>query len=203
MAKRLYQFIAVAGLAILAGCTCKPALMGSLPVTLHPQETSMWCWAGSGQMVMDYLGHNVSQCTQANNRFGRNDCPCNQCGANPVNNPPCVNGGWPEFDKYGFTFKTTSDAPLTWDQVRKQVSNQSYCSKKPFAFSWHWPGGGGHMMVVKGYTTVAGTDYVNILDPWAPCSGDDRIIAYDFYDEDPGDHTHWNDYYDVTYKGGK
>ena len=58
---------------ILTGC-CKPALVGDLPVTLHPQETGMWCWAASGQMVMDYLGTSPSQCTQANNRFGRTDC---------------------------------------------------------------------------------------------------------------------------------
>lgn len=204
MLKRLLQFLTFCGFLILmVGCTCKPALIGSLPVTLHPQETGMWCWAASGQMVMDYLGHNVSQCTQANNRFSRTDCPCSQCGSNPVTNPPCVIGGWPEFDKYGFTFNKTSGAPLTWDQLREQISNQSYCKKKPFAFSWGWLGGGGHMMVAKGYLTLAGTNYVVILDPWAPCVGDERIITYDFYNADPTDHTHWDDYYDVTYTGGK
>lgn len=58
-------------------------------------------------------------------------------------------------------------------------------------------------MVAKGYLTVAGTNYVDILDPWAPCVGDERLITYDFYNADPTDHTHWDDYYDVTYTGGK
>ena len=206
MLKRLSLFLVFSSFLIgIVGCTGKPAVIGSLPVTLHPQETQNWCWAASGQMVMDYLGHNVSQCTEANNRFGRNDC-CNiDLCPPPTEATPhgCVVGGWPEFDKYGFTFKTTSGAPLTWDQLREQISNESYCKKKPFAFSWGWLGGGGHMMVAKGYFTLAGTNYVVILDPWAPCVGDERIITYDFYNADPTDHTHWDDYYDVTYTGGK
>jgi hypothetical protein len=161
----------------------------------------MWCWAASGQMIMDYLGHGVAQCTQANNRFGRTDCPCGQCGSNPDATPACVQGGWPEFDKYGFTFKTTSDAPLTWEALRAQLSNESGCKKTPIAFSWHWPGGGGHMMVAKGYVSLAGVNYVTILDPLSPCTGDERIITYDAYNAVSGDHTHWNDYYDIAYTG--
>lgn len=184
-------------LLIISGCTCKPAIVGSLPVALHPQETSMWCWAASGQMVMHYLGNNVAQCTQADNRFGRNDC-CNiQRCPNPVANHSCVQGGWPEFAKYGFTYKTTSNAALSWNDLRDQISNEPYCKKKPFAFTWHWPGGSGHMMVAKGYLTLNNVNYVVMLDPWAPCVGDERIITYDYYVESPGHHTHWDDYYDV------
>lgn len=181
----------------LAGCCRNKPMNYSLQVTLHPQETSLWCWAASGQMVMDYLGHNVTQCIQANNRFGRTDCPCEQC-TNSVANPPCVSGGWPEFDKYGFHFKTTSHAPLNWNQIRKQI----YCSKMPFAFSWAWIGGGGHMMVARGYSTQDGINYVAILDPWQPCVGEEKIITYDEYNARLGDHTHWNDYYDIKYTGG-
>lgn len=211
MVRRLLLLIPALLLLVILPSCCKPALIGSLPVPLHPQETSNWCWAASGQMVMDYLGHNVSQCTEANNRFGRTDC-CNidLCPAPTQaatydaygNCTGCVCGGWPEFGKYGFTFKTTSSAALSWADLRTQLSNESYCKKKPFAFSWHWNGGGGHMMVAKGYLTLAGTNYVVILDPWAPCSGDERIITYADYVQGTG-YTHWNDYYDVTYTGGK
>ena len=92
--------------AFMAGC-CNPGMIGAQPVTLKAQETNMWCWAASGEMVMDFLGTNVTQCDQANKRFGRNDC-CNT----PTPNA-CINGGWPEFDKYGFTFNTTANAALT------------------------------------------------------------------------------------------
>lgn len=172
----------------LAGC-CAPGLIGSQPVTLRAQETSMWCWAASGQMVMNSLGTNVSQCDEANKRFNRTDC-CN----NPVPNA-CINGGWPEFEKYGFSFKTTSDAPLSWSDIKKQI----YCEKKPFTFSWHWNGGGGHMMVLIGYVTIDGVNYVTINDPLPPNIGDQRVITYDAYISGSG-YTHWNDYYDVTKK---
>lgn len=178
----------LAASVFIAGC-CKPAVIGSQAVTLRPQETSMWCWAASGEMIMDFLGHDVSQCDQANKRFGHTDC-CNS----PVPSA-CINGGWPEFDKYNFEFKTTSDAPLSWDQVKDQI----YCKKKPFAFSWHWSGGGGHMMVVIGYVTIDGTDYVTINDPWPPNMGDQSVKTYAAYVSGSG-YTHWNDYYDITYK---
>ncbi len=151
----------------------------------------MWCWAASGEMIMDFLGPNVTQCDQANKRFGRTDC-CNS----PVPGA-CVIGGWPEFAKYDYDFKTTSDAPLSWSKIKCQT----YCDEKPFAFSWHWSGGGGHMMVVIGYVTVGGVNYVTINDPWAPNVGDQRIITYSAYVSGSG-YTHWDDYYDVTYTGG-
>lgn len=170
----------------LAAC-CNPPIIDSKPVTLRPQETSMWCWAASGEMVMDYLGANVSQCDEANKRFGRTDC----CRSPTPN--ACINGGWPEFGKYGFSFKTTSNAPLSWDAIKHQIN----CKNKPFAFSWHWNGGGGHMMTLIGYLTVANTNYVVINDPWAPNVGDQRIITYDAYVSGAG-YSHWDDYYDVT-----
>lgn len=186
-------------LALLYSSCCTPGPITSLPVPLHPQETSMWCWAASGQMAMHYLSNDVPQCTQANNRFGVTNCPCDQCGPNPVQTPPCVIGGWPEFDKYGFTFKRTSDAALSWDALTKELSQDKYCGKTPVAFSWHWAGGGGHMMVAYGYVTVSATDYVAIHDPWAPCAGDTRIIPYTGYVQGTG-YTHWDDFHQIRKK---
>ena len=190
------RILAAIAMGALVSACCSSGPIGSLPVTAHPQETSMWCWAGSGQMVMHFLGNNVVQCTQANNRFGRTDCPCDQCGSNPQANPPCVNGGWPEFDKYGFTFQRTSDTALTFAQLRSELSPKKYCGKTPVAYSWHWSGGGGHMMVADGYVTVEGTNYVSILDPWAPCQGDARILTYAAYVSGSG-YTHWDDFHHI------
>jgi hypothetical protein len=157
-----------------------------LAVTLRPQETDMWCWAASGEMVMEFHGASIAQCDKANKRFGRSDC-CN----NPVPGS-CVLGGWPEFNRYGFTFSKTSNAALSWDTTRDQIN----CRKRPFAFTWAWNGGGGHMMVAIGYATVGGTRFVTINDPWAPNVGDQRIITYEAYVSGNG-YSHWDDYYDV------
>ncbi len=170
----------------LAGC-CNPALVGSQAVGLRAQETSMWCWAASGEMCMDFLGTNVTQCDQANHRFGRSDC------CNTPKPGGCVQGGWPDFDHYGFNSSRTSNAALSWSAVKSQI----YCKKKPIAYSWHWSGGGGHMMVVYGYFTLEGTSYVSIKDPWPPNGGDDYILTYAAYVSGSG-YTHWDDFYNIT-----
>ena len=175
-------------LASGCGC-CPPDNIGSVAVGLRGQETSQWCWAASGQMVMAYFGTSVTQCDEANKRFGRSDC-CNK----PTPGA-CIMGGWPEFDKYGYKFDVTSDAALTWAQVKDQI----YCQKKPFAFSWHWIGGGGHMMVATGYATIANVHYVCVNNPLPVGQGDQYCHTYDEY-VSGSDHTHWNDYYNVAKK---
>jgi hypothetical protein len=176
-----------------AAVSCAPPISGVLRVTMRPQETNMWCWAASGQMVMEFLRKDVAQCIQANNRFGRSDC-CQ----NPTPQA-CILGGWPELQKYGFKYRTTSDVALSWPAVRAQLAPRNAgCRGTPFAFSWHWAGGGGHMMVATGYATnAAGETFVFVNNPWPPDAGNTQTITYDTYVELSGDHTHWNDYYDI------
>jgi Papain-like cysteine protease AvrRpt2 len=180
---------AIVLLLCYSSCCTPNKLISSLPVTLSPQETSMWCWAASGKMCMDFLGGNVSQCDEANKRFGRTDC-CNSTVPSA-----CIDGGWPEFEKYNFTASVTDDAALSWKNVKKQID----CKHKPIAFSWHWTGDGGHMMVITGYVVINNTNWVTINDPWEPNIGNQRAITYDEY-VSGADHTHWNDYYDITKK---
>ena len=159
-----------------------------LPVTLWPQETSQWCWAASGQMCMDFLGNNVSQCTQANNRFGRTDC-CTTPGN-------CVTGGWPEFDKYNFTSLNTNNSPLSWDKIRDEID----CKNRPITYTWHWAGGSGHMVAVVGYSIgeCNGDKFLHINNPLPVNTGSVYTITYDAYVAgDPGS-SHWNDYYEIT-----
>jgi hypothetical protein len=155
---------------------------------MRPQHTDMWCWAASSQMCLEFLGGTVIQCDEADHQFTRSDC-CN----NPV--PiPCILGGWPEFDHYGFSADITNDAALSWNEIKEQI-----CRKKPIAFTWHWTGSGGHMMVLHGYQVIAGVEYVAISDPLPVDNGDQRLITYEEY-VSGSTHTHWNDYYNITKK---
>ncbi len=124
------QVIPVTRNAVMEVCV-PPDQQQHLAVTLRPQETYMWCWAASAQMGMEFLGHNVNQCVQANNRFGRRDC-CN----NPTPNA-CIQGGWPEFLKYNFVSQHTANTALSWDQLRSELADISPCGRRPVAFSWH------------------------------------------------------------------
>lgn len=195
--RRLAFFCLLAATLLLSGCrsctppsttSCTPPASFDLGVPLRAQETNVWCWAASGEMCMDFLGTNVSQCDSANKYTGRADC-CNH----PTPGP-CVTTGWPVFNKYSFTFDETNHAAITWDQVK----DQTYCKKKPVAFVWWWVGGGGHVMVVRGYKTQGGQNYVYMDNPWAPNVGDIYYVTYSFYVSDPSDHTHGDDFYNLT-----
>jgi hypothetical protein len=162
-----------------------------LSTPLKAQETDQWCWAASGQMIMAFLNHDHSQCEQANNELGRSDC-CQLM--KPVG---CVIGGWPEFGKYDFNSDRTFNAGLVWDQLREQIA----CNSTPVAFSWHWNQGGGHMMVIRGYTILDGVSTLYINNPWPPVpgAGEEQIISYEEYIAG-SDHTHWDDFYNIRHK---
>jgi hypothetical protein len=173
-------------LLVISAC-CNPEPMATLSVPRIGQETSVWCWAASGEMVMDFLGTDVSQCDQANKRFGRTDC------CNTPRPSACVSTGWPEFEKYDFTYNRTSDEALTWNQLKSQIG----CKGKPVAFSWRWSGGGGHMMVVRGYVELNGTNWVYYNDPLPVDSGSFQFRTYADWVSGAG-YTHWDDFYDIT-----
>src|SRR6185437_16097528 len=126
------------------------------------------------------------------------------CCTNPLPETACDHGGWPQFDRHGLSFRTTNNAPLSWDEVKSQLGPRDQanpCGFTPFAFTWHWPGGGGHMMVAIGYQTVNGVNYVQVHDPLAVNVGNTRFITYENYVSGVNDegvtYTHWNDYYDI------
>jgi hypothetical protein len=189
--------VAILALLLLgAQCNPDPEYIDTLSVQLRAQEQSNWCWAASGQMTMEFLGHNVSQCTQANNRFNRTDCCTNGSSTN------CNRGGWPEYGEYDFTASVTNNTALNWNQIKYQIHDR----ESPVAFSWHWIDNmgnydGGHMMVLHGYIRLDDEYFVLISDPWAPNVGERRTITYAEYVSRAGHHAHWNDYYDITYVG--
>ncbi len=181
------------GLAVLGLWLLLPACEPKLPpkiatpipdtvllhVELHAQEATQWCWAATGEMMMLYLGHEVHQCTQATDQGG-NQCPCNAC----------QNGAL----RYGFS-SSWKPAALTWSELREQVAVHS----TPVGFAWLYDGGGGgHMMVAKGYATTATSNLVSVVNPLPFCEGDTSFIDYEIYRELPGEYTHWRDYYDLA-----
>ncbi len=151
-----------------------------------PSGDDQWCWAASGEMVMDFLGVDVTQCDQANQRFNQTTC----CQSSPP--IACVQTGWPEFDEYDFTFEKTNHAHLCWDQIVNQISNE----RAPFCFTKKWTGNGGHMLVVYGYLEIDGERSLLVHDPLPVNVGTSSIIPYEEYISG-ADFTHWNDYYQI------
>lgn len=183
-------------LALLAGCRCVPEIVSSVPNALRPQETGNWCWAATTQMLAQHFGLLSTQCDLANHRFGETDCCTPQtAGTTCPKNRDCNRPGWLELDYVGLKFKETSTA-LVWDSVVTQI----YCKRKPMGYAYGTPGVVGHVLVVKGYVTVGGTNYVVLNDPWSPCNGSERLITYDEYADPAGSSTHWRTFYDLEKK---
>ncbi len=162
----------------------------------------MWCWAASAQMILTYLGEPVSQCEQTVGRLPNVDC-CDLISSDRTLSKPekkarraCKRlGGWPDFAAFGFESEVTdSSVALTWEQLKHEIDNE-----RPVAFALRWRGGGGHMMVVTGYSAP---NLVHMNDPW-PVQGDFNKKAPDFvvmpYDKfiSTVKYTHWKDYHQI------
>lgn len=191
---KLMKATALAGvvLLILSGC-CKPEISGNVSNRLRPQETNNWCWAATTQMLAQHFDVSVTQCSLANQRFGRADCcnPKSDAGNCPKTDS-CNRPGWLMLGFCGLDFEEDTNA-LSWSKLRKQI----YCSKKPMGYAYGTPGVVGHVVVIKGYITLGGTDYVILNDPWNPCNGQERIITYDEYADPAGSRTHWRTWYNL------
>jgi hypothetical protein len=171
------------------GAACTPPQSRTLNVPLLPQNTDMWCWAASAQMIMRSFNSDVAQCRQADDQFG--PIPVSCC-ATPTADA-CIRGGWPQFENYGFGASKTLNRALTWKELTQQIG----CKGTPVAFTWFNDGGSGHMMVASGYEIRNGEQWVIVRDPFpANVGGDITQVAYEFFVEGPG-YSHWNDYFDV------
>jgi hypothetical protein len=162
-----------------------------LDVRGYAQEAEQWCWAASGQAVMEFLDpeltNQVCQCHQAELRLAGLKCcaSANSCAPMDPLDPLCRDPGWPDFGRFGFDFRTTCNPlpesdwhqcvgePLTWGELRHEIG-----SARPVVFSQR-PADQprevalGHAMIAFGYMTTtaqAGEKrWVLVFDPKSVC----------------------------------
>jgi hypothetical protein len=190
-------FVAVAisyGLLFFTGC-CTPEISGNVPNVLRSQQTNMWCWAATTQMLAQHFNISVTQCDLANHRFGKTNCCNNQnAGSSCPKTNDCANPGDLELDYAGLKFDQSTTA-LSYDDLKRQI----FCSKKPMGYAYGGIGVG-HVLVIKGYVTVGSTKYLVLNDPWSPCVGEERLITYEEYADPAGNVTHWKTWFNIEKK---
>jgi hypothetical protein len=191
MYKTMQRCLSAAAILVLVtglGASSAQAQEKKLAITPTGQKTNMWCWATTLQMSVSVSGTAVTQCSQADAKFGRNDC-CNL--PTPA---ACINGGWPDYARITYNSLTTPwGTALTFAQLRAEID-----AGRPTNFAWGWTGGGGHIMVASGYKIDgAGTQWVWINDPWPPDAGASSYITYAEYVRG-NDHEHQMDYHGIT-----
>lgn len=128
-----------------------------LSFSMQPQTQTNWCWAATSTSVSHfYWGLSTwTQCKVANSELGHNDC-CNS----PVPSP--CNVAW-YLDKAltrTENFVSILTGQASFQQIRAEID-----AGRPVGARIGWSGGGGHFMVICGYSQVAGTDYFDIDDP--------------------------------------
>jgi hypothetical protein len=174
-----------------------------LEVPLFAQETRVWCWAASGEMIMHYYGEEVPQHVQANKRFERIDC------GTQTRSRDCIKGGWPQFTKYEFNPPNHKYGPLSWQELQEQIQ-----ANQPVGFSWEWKkcdgstSYGSHYMVARGYIILNDTRLVVVNDP-LPANSDKykggtvSIMTYDDYVQFCPRYIHSYTHYDITKPGSE
>jgi hypothetical protein len=127
------------------------------------QEETNWCWAASSVSILKYLGTNESQCG-----FVMNAKPADVACYNVAEDITTVIQTfiWP----YGKTVSGYTGS-LSWANLKTEIDNS-----KPIYVSWKWESGGGHAVVVYGYSQ-SGT-FVNYMDPW---TGIKQAMNYDSF----------------------
>lgn len=140
------------------------------------QEQTLWCWAATGQMIMDYLDPKTaphSQCREASDRASRNCCATTPCTLDTTD--PCNFGGGPPFGRFGFSWKTravdqgSAGVPHPGDPglTLKELVTEFHAGR-PISIAWGF-GTGGHLMVAYGVFYQGGVPMIRIHDPALPC----------------------------------
>jgi peptidase C39-like protein len=182
---------------------CTPPKSRQLPVWLISQETDNWCWVASAQMVKTFLFKKVhpsqnpqfSQCDEASKVKGVDCCAASMPAS-------CNAGGWPDFGDPDFTSipsqRPPPSTPLSWATIKKEIG----CARRPFVFAWKDVGGGGHMVVVVGYSEKNGAQRVQINDPLPLGKASFYGESYDWYAGESEDaNKHWGALYEIQYIG--
>jgi hypothetical protein len=179
--------LALIGLPMLAIPACAQP-MAIVNVPLIPQQTNVWCWAASGEMVMQYFGTSVPQCEQATYQFGGGKIKANCC-KHPTPKQ-CISGGQVEISHYGFTYQQLGGpAQLLHKQIEDQSANRHepwlinpYCLNSKKCGNW------GHVTVGVGYWATFGDSrewsplfFIFINDPWPPNVGSFYMENYPTY----------------------
>ena len=210
----------------LQACQERVLTLRFSPPTGH---ASNWCWAASGQMIMELLGEEpkkACQCRQAEQVLGVKGCCVTPSSCVPADDlpPRCDKPRWPAFvespDRYTFRYATTCDAlpnrqndeacasrPLDWTALTAEI-----CAGRPVIASFRSRGSArGHTIVVKGFSSRP-YRRVLVVDPARVCPADRDCegeldegfwLSYDEYVAGWDGMVHWVDFYGIRREPGK
>ncbi|WP_434113807.1 papain-like cysteine protease family protein [Methylocaldum sp. GT1TLB] len=158
-----------------------------LAFEMQAQTESNWCWAATATSVSHFywLTSTWTQCRVASSELGRSDC-CNSTV------PPACNVPW-----YLDRALTRTDnfvsmmGQASFQQIRDEID-----AGRPVGARVGWNGGGGHFMVICGYSLVGGVEYFDIDDP---IYGNSHLAVSEFASNYQGSGTWTHTYFTKSY----
>lgn len=159
-----------------------------LAFNMQTQTQSNWCWAATSTSVSHFywFWSTWTQCRVANGELGHSDC----CGS-PV--PSACNVPW-YLDKAltrTHNFVSIIGQQASFQQVREEID-----AGRPVGARIGWNGGGGHFMVIYGYSRFLGMEYFDIDDP---IYGKSHLAVSDFANNYQGSGTWTHTYFTKSY----
>lgn len=158
-----------------------------LAFNMQAQTQTNWCWAATSTSVSHFYWFFSSwtQCKLANAELGHSDC----CDS-PV--PSDCNVAWYLDRALTRTNNFVSiNGPSTFQQVKDEID-----AGRPVGARIGWSGGGGHFMVIYGYSIVFGEEYFDIDDP---IYGKSHLTVSDFSSNYQGSGSWTHTYFTQSY----
>ncbi len=158
-----------------------------LAFNMQAQTQTNWCWAATSTSVSHFywLWSTWTQCKVANAELGLSGCCANSV-------PAACNVPWYLDRALTRTNNFVSiTGSVSFEQVRAEID-----AGRPVGARIGWSGGGGHFMVIYGYSLVAGTQYFDIDDP---IYGKSHLTVADFSSNYQGSGTWTHTYFTKSY----
>lgn len=158
-----------------------------LAFNMEAQTQSNWCWAATSTSVSHFYWalSTWTQCLVANAELGLSNC-CNSSVPAPCNVPWYLDRALTRTRNF-----VSVTGPASFQQVRDEID-----AGRPVGARIGWSGGGGHFMVIYGYSVVAGTNYFDIDDP---IYGKSHLSVADFSSHYQGSGTWTHAYFTKSY----
>jgi Papain-like cysteine protease AvrRpt2 len=158
-----------------------------LAFDMQTQTQSNWCWAATATSVSHFYWFlsTWTQCLVANGELGRSDC-CNSSVPSACNVPWYLDRVLTRTNNF-----VSITGPVTFQQVRDEIDAGRLVGARI-----GWSGGGGHFMVIYGYSLVVGTEYFDIDDP---IYGKSHLTVSDYSSNYQGSGTWTHTYFTKSY----
>lgn len=163
-------------------------LSKQLSFNMQMQTQTNWCWAATSTSVSRFYWHfsGWTQCKVAGAELDRTDC-CNSTVPGPCNVPWYLDRALTRTKNF-----VSMTGQVTFATVKAEVD-----AGRPVGARVGWSGGGGHFMVIYGYSKIGSTEYFDIDDP---IYGKSHLTVAEFSSNYQGSGTWTHTYFTKSFK---